>query len=295
MLYDRVEEKKKRRIADEEFFNREGHWTRDFSVRSESWPIIEHWASEMGYRMVAFKGRRRLYQKGSSQSTYQTFVEVRHDEGRVVLCAWITVGFALRALTFFLLPSVLPIDATGYKGIRTRRQAVRDLNGLLIRFRQREIANSDSFHLLDLDLTTLGLAGLLAAPLVGVLLALMLRLQISPGLSNALLVLIGKRAGFLLAGAVILLLIHHLYFVKRNFESWVKWLSLGVFTVIFSTLSVALLTSTRSEMLEQKVSYHCIMRFHADSCREMLTGLSEPQREQFLQRVEELRKSLVRK
>lgn len=295
-FWKKTEDKKtRRRQVLEEETNRDGHWVRDFSVRQESWPIIEHWAHEHGYRLCALKGRRRLYQKGWNADAYMTWVDVRHDPNRIVLTSWITVGFKLRAFTLFVLPPELPIEPTGFKGIRTRRDACRDLNSLLMRLRQPEILNSDGFHITDIDLSTLTLGAFLLLPLHYFLIAASLKMEVRTGLSNALLQTIAPKLQTLLVIGVGFTLVHHFGIIRKFGQLWVKGISVAVFSFLFAIVSVVLMTKTSSEVLEQKISYHCVLHFDEKKCAERLSILNLVQREALTKRIESLQKQLAQK
>lgn len=295
MIYGE-EKTRKRRIASEEYENRDGHWTRDFSVRSESWPIIEHWAHEMDFHLVAMKGnRKRTYMKGDP-GFYAIYIDIRHEMGRVVMSAWIQVGMKLRMLSLFTLPSELPVDPHGFKGIRTRRRTCVELNSLLTRLRQPEIAESDSFHFSDLDMTSLMLMAALTVPLIAFIVVLALQLEIRSGLSNPLLLELFSRTGILAGTALTLFLVHHLFFVRYSGERrWLKSLSLSVFSLAFISFSLFSLTRTRTEMIEQRIAHYCILHFNEATCEQRLSSLSERDRQSLSKRLELFQKSLTKR
>ncbi len=286
------EEKPKRRIAQVEDTDRFNNWYRDFSVRSESWPIIEHWANEMGYHLTAMKGRKRTYTKGYNTSTYQTCVEFRHEEGRVVMSAWILVGPMLRWLTLFQLPEVLPIDPSGWKGIQTRREACQDLNVLLNRFRQREIAGSDGWHPADFDLSsilffffslfTIGYFGVLSA----------MRMEVRPNLSNGLLSIILERLGILGAFAFVFLIVHEGILIKRFEKPVLKWTSMGVLSLFLTIGSIFFLFQSKNRMQELKTAHYCLTQYDAKRCEMLVQTLKPEERENIKKRLEVFEKHL---
>jgi hypothetical protein len=291
-MFEEVWTDKRRRVAEEEDLNRDGHWVRDFSVRGESWPLIEHWAAERGFRLTAIKGRRRTYQKGFDPGFYQTVIEIRHEERRVVLSAHIKVGLKLRLMTLFFLPSELQIEATGFRGIRTRRTACNDLNILLTRLRQPQIFQSDKFHLLEMDMTTLLLGSFLIAPLVALPLALAYKFEIKAGLSNPLLALLAEKAGTLAGIALALLIFHHWAIVKRLEKAFWKMGSLTIFSVTFLALSIFTFTRTRTEMLEARIIHHCVLHFSSEKCGSRMSELTETQRDTLSRQIEAFHKHL---
>lgn len=279
-FWKKSEEKKRRRALLEEETNRDGHWYRDFSVRQESWPLIEHWASEFGYRLVAMKGKRRLYQKGDESSLYQTLVDFRHEENRVVISCWITVSFKMRVFTLFRIPQELQVEPQGgWKGIRARRDACRDLNPLLVRFRQPEIVGSQGFHLTDIDLSTLFLAAILFIPLHAFFIASLLKLQLRPGLSNILLMQVGNKTQTLLIAASFFLLVHHFGILRFLRQAWAKTVSVTTLSLLFSLLTVFIVTRTRTEMAVARVMHNCVMSFEEKTCASELKSLSAKERE----------------
>ena len=284
--------RKKAKILPGEDFDREGHWVRDFKVRQESWSIIEHWASECGYRMVACKPRRRLYQRGNSKA-YLTLVDIRHEEHRVVLTSWIQVGFKLRLATLWVLPKELPVEAAGFLGIRTRRAATRDLNLLLGRLRQHEILNSRSFNVFDLDLSTLLLSAVLIIPWCYYAFSSALRVEVRPGLSASLLGTLATKLMLLFVVAMTVILLHHWVMVKKMSKTWIKITSASVLGILFAALSMVFVTRTATEIREQKIAHHCILRFDSARCSQELAQMSPKDREILTKRMDAVQKELA--
>lgn len=264
----------------EEETNREGNWCRDFSVRSESWPLIEHWTSEYGYRLVAMKGTRRLYQKGDDESLYQVFVEFRHQENRIILSSWIQTNFKMRLMTLFLVPAVLLVEPQGsWKGKSIRRDTCRDLNSLLMRFRQPEIVGSGGFHITDMDHSTLFLSVLLLIPVHAFLISTFMKLQVKTGLSNALITNIGNKTQTLLIAACILIGLHH-FGILRFFKAfWMKTTSVAIFTILFTLFTIFISTRTRSEIQIARLTHNCVMYFDEKACAADLKTLKPQERE----------------
>ncbi len=289
------EEKPKRRIAVMEDTDRFRNWYRDFSVRAESWPVIESWAHEMGYHLTAMKGRKRVYTKGYNSSFYQTFVEFRHEDGRVVVSAWIQVGTLLRWLTLFQLPEILPIDPTGWKAIQTRRAACHDLNTLLVRFRQREIAGSAGWHWADLDfssilffffsLFTIGYFGVLSA----------LRMEVRPNLSNGLLSIILEKIGYLAAFAVVFMILHEGIVIKRVEKTWAKWTSMGLLSLFLTVGSIFFLFQSKDRMQELRTAHYCLTQYDAKRCETLVQTLKPQDRDALKKKIEVFEKHLTLK
>ncbi len=284
-----------RRVLDVEEFDNYDHWTRDCRVRSEAWFAIESWARETGFHMVAYKSKKRLYQKGMAPDSFVTFLEVRHEEGRVVLKSWIEVSSKMRWLSLFHLPKELKIEPTGFWGVRIRRRACRVINDLLVRLKQPEIAHSQYFHWGDLELTTLGLIGLLPLPMLLFILGLVGKIDIAAGLSNNLLSLFGERLILICGVGISFVLIHHWVVIKHLRKEWANLVSFSVSAILFITLNIFLFTRTSREMLDQKLVHYCVSNFSEVKCQNQYSALSASERTAFAKKLEVLQKSLALK
>lgn len=278
----------------EEIANRDGHWTREFTSRLEAWPIVEPWVSEAEFHMIAAKGKRRLYLKESGPF-FRTIVDIKQYESQITVSAWVEVKFLARLMTLFLLPAEMFPNPSGILGVRPRRKACRDLNNLLDRFRQAPILGSDSFHLADLDLTTLMLLGVMVIPFLVFAIGSLATFEVFPGLSNSLLVSIGKQLGALAVGCGVLLGVHHFVVVKRFEEMVVKAASAGVTFVAFLVLSIVLLTRTSTEMLETRFVHHCISHYQEVQCQRALENLPLRSRGEVGSKLQVLQKHLTLK
>jgi len=282
-----------RRVLDAEDFDSYDHWVRDCRVRAEAWFSIESWARDYGFHMVAYKSKKRLYQKGMVPDAFITFLEVRHEEGRVVLKSWIEVSRKMRWLSLFHLPKELRIDPTGFWGVRKRRQVCHELNALLAQLRQPEIAGTQFFHWADIDITTLGLLGLLAFPFILFCLGLLGKMEIATGLSNNLLKLGGEKLLLAFGVGISLVLVHHLGIVRQVGKTWAKHLSFGIAACTFLVLSIFLFTRTSSEMTDQKIVHYCISHLNEKKCNDYVSQLSNAERVKFGKRLEAFQKHLA--
>jgi len=282
-----------RRVLDVEDFDSYDHWVRDCRVRAEAWFSIESWARDHGFHMVAYKSKKRLYQKGMAPDSFVTFLEVRHEEGRVVLKSWIEVSRKMRWLSLFHLGKELKIDPAGFWGIRVRRKACHELNDLLIRLRQPEIAGTQHAHWADLDITTLGLLGVLAFPVVLFCLGLLGKVEITAGLSNNLLTLFGEKFLWVFGAGISFVLIHHFVAVKQIGKLWIKNTSFGVCATFLVTLSIFLFTRTEREMIDQKIVYFCVSHFNEKKCSKSFNELSIAEKNRLGKRLEEFQKHLA--
>jgi hypothetical protein len=284
-----------RRILDVEDFDSYDHWTRDCRVKSEAWFAIESWARETGFHMVAYKSKKRLYQKGMVPDSFITFLEVRHEEGRVVLKSWIEVSNKMRWLTLFHLPKELKIDPLGFWGVRIRRRACREINDLLVRLKQPEIAQSQYFHWGDLELTTLGLIGLLPLPVLLFVLGCVGKIDIAAGLSNNLLSLLGEKLILICGLGISFILVHHWVVIKHLRKEWANLVSFSVFAIFFIMLNIFLFTRTSREMIDQKLVHFCVSHFSETKCQNQFSALSPSERTAFAKKLEALQKSLALK
>ena len=282
-----------RRVLDLEDFDSYDHWTRDCRVRGDAWFAIESWAREAGFHMVAYKSKKRLYQKGMAPDSFITYLEVRHEENRVVLKAWIEVGHKMRWLTLFKLPKELRIDPIGFWAIRVRRKACHELNDLLIRLRQPEIADSQHFHWADLHLSTLFFLGSLPFPIILWVAGLLGKIEITAGLSNNLLSLLGEKLVWIFGVAISSILIHHFFIIKQLKKEWATWTSFGFSLTLFLVLSIFLFTRTANEMMDQKLVFHCISHFSENKCKSQFDNLNQSQKASFSKRIEAVQKSLA--
>lgn len=282
-----------RRILDIEDFDNYDHWTRDCRVRAEAWFVIESWAREHGFHMVAYKSKKRLYQKGMAPDSFITFLEVRHEEGRVVLKSWIEVSSRMRWLTLFQIPKELKIDPVGFLAIRVRRKTCHEINDLLIRLKQPELADLAGFHWADLNLTTLFLLGSLPLPIILFVAGLLGKIEIAAGLSNNLLSLMGEKLVWIFGVGISSILIHHFLIVKQLKKEWANWASFSFAFTLFLVLNIFLLTRTTTEMMDQKLVHYCVSHFTESKCKSYLDRLSPNDRQVLVKRMEVLQKHLA--
>lgn len=286
--------RKRSRVIAQEVYNRDGHWTRVFPSRTEGWAVIEHWAAENRYYLVALKGQRRLYQKEAGTGTfyYLTYVDIKHHDNKITVSAWIHVSFALRLFSLFLLPSYMDLSPDGFIGVRKRRDTAREMNSLLVRLRQLPIVGSENFHILDLDYTTLGLIGTLGIPLLLSTYVLVRKLTLVPGLTSTLIIGIGRNLSFLIALAMALIAVHDIVLV-RKFSSWVlKSIFAGTALLIFSIATLFLTLGTTTEMRMARFAHHCLFAKNT-KCAQEIQGLSEKERASVEQTLDEMDKEVA--
>lgn len=286
-----------RRVVSHEGFDRNGHWTREFSLHAEGWTVVEHWAGEHGFGLVHFKGKRRIYRCGDNAKLYLTYIECRLDEeeNRLHISAWIEAGGLIRLISLFKLPPVLDISPSGFWGIRTRRKACHALNSLLQRMRQPTILGSESFHWADLDGSTIALVISALSFMLPFFIFGSALISITPGLSNGLMQVLAKYAGFLGGLVAVFSTIQQGWVTRRWKQGPTKLLfASGMSTILFVS-TIFLFTRTRTEMRDQKLSYFCVRNFEAEACGNMIDKLSPEERTALLNRVFELEDALVRR
>jgi hypothetical protein len=285
---------KRRNSLREEYYNRrDGRWEREFGVRGESWPIIEHWASERDFTLVAIKGKRRLYQKGERYPFFVTLLDISHEERRVYISSWISVGWAARLLSLLFYRKELHLKSGGFVGIVRRRRACHAMNQLLLRLKQPPIQGTSRFHWADLDFSTLLLMAAFAVPLSYFVTDSGISMEMQPGLSRNLLESASKPAGILATVALLLVITHHWIFVRKISQIWMRWASFSVLSLCFGIASLLTLSYARSEMTEDKVLYHCVQRFNSHHCEKLLDAIKPAERDRMLNKLQTLADELV--
>ena len=111
----------------------------EFDSDADLWTVVEGWAKETGYRQVDSGDSWRRYQKGHGILTGSMLLEVRREDNKWHLDAWIHANIMARIGALFLIPSEMSIQSGGLKGAVPRRIARRDVNALLQRLGQQPI------------------------------------------------------------------------------------------------------------------------------------------------------------
>lgn len=262
----------------EEAIDREGDWLREFSSRSIIWPVFEHWAAENGYRLIALRNKRRLYQFGRDKSQFITFVDVKQDGTHVRFKAWTRASWLARVFRLFLLPAKMSIDPQGFLAIRYRRKVCHQLNSLLERLGQPPILFSQNFHWADLDLTTIALIPLVIAPTAAFTYVCVPPLQsILYQFDNETLQLmlftLGVRLSVISLLALTLVGVHH-WVVVRRLNFWLAKIgSVVVAGLIVTFTAMGLRPGTDPAALKKQATVHCLYEFEQESCQKALNGL----------------------
>jgi len=294
---------KRRRLREEtlleELLDRDGHWTREFPSRSIIWPLVEHWAAENGYHLVALRANRRMYQLGEEGQSFVTYLEMRQDGTRVRLKAWSVASFRARAFRAFMLPAEVPIDPRGWVGLRYRRFICRGLNSLLERCGQPPILHSQNFHLADLDATTLILGSTLLWSVCLLTWRAVLTVKLPPfpwrlELVDAIVTPMAVPAATMALFCAVVAGVHHFFVVKRFAGLTVKWASLAAFLTLIFGLTIGLSRVTGPRVLIRRVSTQCFPTYESSACGRLIEALSEEQRLAFAERLRTLHTELVR-
>ena len=159
--------------------------------------------------------------------------------------------------------------------------------------RQTEIVGSNSFHVTDIDHSTLILAAILLIPPHAFLLAHIFKFEIGVGLSNILLQNIMEKLQVILGISLGAITLHHFGLARRVKLIWAKAVSVGVVTFVVSALTVFFVTRTSKENLYAKVIHHCFVVAEETQCREVVEKLSPQERENIAQKSEAFKKHLT--
>jgi hypothetical protein len=116
-----------------------GRTTREFTCKTDLWPVIDSWAAETGFVLESKEKFQRIYRKGNRLLMAPAFLEIRLKGRSVTLEAWVSADFYL-ILT--LLSGKKPeskIESGGLTAVVPRKRARDAVNRLLARFDQAPI------------------------------------------------------------------------------------------------------------------------------------------------------------
>ena len=284
---------KRAREPKEELSNRDGHWTRDFSVRADPWLTVESWAPANGFILGATRGKRRLYQKSLPYSGAVVFLDIKEHELHVTLSAWIQFSLSARMAHLFLLPREVNPSPNGFLGVMARRSACRDLNSLLERLRQPSILGSESFHVADLDPSALLLAASLLLPLTLFFAGSIPKLEMKPALLPSLFSYWGKSALYLTLAAVSFTGIQQLLSARWLRETWMKAATSGLFFILTTTACILALGRVGARTAESKIVYNCLQAAQSPECTRVLETLPIRERQELFLKLQSLEKALT--
>lgn len=111
-----------------------GRSSREFSCKTDPWPVIDQWALENNFSMQIQEKSRRVYRKGHMLLMAPAFLEIRQEGRKLFLEAWIKADF-------FLILSLLTgkkaesgIESGGLTAVVPRKRARDAVNRLLNAF-----------------------------------------------------------------------------------------------------------------------------------------------------------------
>ncbi len=207
------------------------------------------------------------------------------------ISASILVSLIPRILSLFAYPEEINLVSTSFVGARVRRQYARDLNGLLIRFRQEAIIGSDGIHVADIELSTMIFAATLLIPFAGFLLLRYTHSQSIFGFNKIVVENLGNEA-FLFGGMVVAFLILQVAVSRIFAMKLVGWITSGVFAVVFFILLGLTLSRNGVENREYAFTYHCLHHYDPAQCRAAINGLPVKEQEGLMGKVLSLEKEL---
>ena len=279
----------------EESFDKHGRWVREFSVRSDVWPLLEHWAAEHDFHLSGMKANRRLYQKGEEGRTYVHLVEFRLIDTRLILTSWIHVGWLSRVLNFFRVPAQMTLVPSGFWGARRRRLACRDVNALLLRLRQGLIGGSNGFHWADFSESVLVLGVVVGVSLLSALFFDVSGLEWHEGLSNMMLLSLGRGVGLVALVGLVLALV--------QFVLELRWVFIPVWRMVicFATslgmvlTTIAITSHTSSEYIHSRVAHHCLFHPSVERCQLAMGRLDVSERAELMKSLDSFKSELAKR
>jgi hypothetical protein len=112
---------------------------REFAANGEVLKVADAWALRQGYGVVDESVGSRLYRKGAGIFTGARMVEIRTDERRVHLEAWVAANLGARIGSLFILPPEITIESGGPKAALPRKLGRGEVNELLEEFLQQPV------------------------------------------------------------------------------------------------------------------------------------------------------------
>jgi hypothetical protein len=104
---------------------------RTFPVAGEPWASVDSWARKQGYQAVEQGERRRVYRKGTGFLVAARKVEITAADGELRVEAYVAANVVARAMTLFLVPSEITVEAGGVKAVIPRNMGRTEVNALL--------------------------------------------------------------------------------------------------------------------------------------------------------------------
>jgi hypothetical protein len=117
-----------------------GRTVREFTAGAELWQIVDAWAQQTGYKLIAFDNVSRLYQRGEGFLVAPQRLQVSYTGTGYRLEAYVWIPPFTRIFTLMLMPEELRIDSGGFTGTIPRTRAREHVNLLLQALGQPYIA-----------------------------------------------------------------------------------------------------------------------------------------------------------
>jgi len=108
-----------------------GRTVREFTAGADLWQIVDAWAQQTGYRLVAYDQVSRLYQRGEGFLVAPQRLQVIYIGAGYRLEAYVWVPMFTRIFTFMLMPEELRLESGGFTGTFPRKTARGHVNLLL--------------------------------------------------------------------------------------------------------------------------------------------------------------------
>ena len=108
-----------------------GRTVREFTAGAELWQIVDGWAQQTGYKLVAYDQVSRLYQRGEGILVAPQRLQVIYTGTGYRLEAYVWVPMFTRVFTLMLMPEELRLDSGGFTGSLPRKTARKHMNLLL--------------------------------------------------------------------------------------------------------------------------------------------------------------------
>ncbi|MEW6278783.1 MAG: hypothetical protein AB1758_09190 [Candidatus Eremiobacterota bacterium] len=109
---------------------------REFDAPANFLEVLDAWAKETDYKLLAQEGTTTRYQCGTGFLVAPMLLNVTLDGGRVRLEAWVYSNLLVRLMSLFILPERLPIESGGFRGVLPRNIARGKVNKLMERLGQ---------------------------------------------------------------------------------------------------------------------------------------------------------------
>ena len=117
-----------------------GRTLRDFTAGADFWQILDGWAQQTGYKLIAYDQVSRLYQRGEGFLVAPQRLQVNYTGTGYHIEAYVWVPTFTRIFTLMLMPEELKIDSGGFAGTIPRVTARGHVNQLLQALGQPPIA-----------------------------------------------------------------------------------------------------------------------------------------------------------